>query len=897
MAVLAAAFDDAAAGRPEIVLVEGPAGVGKTALLEHFAARHARERTVRAGGLESEARVPFGVATQVLRDLAGSGAPDLAGADEVTDVGARLLSALSAEPVTILVIDDAQWADLPSLQALAFAFRRLDVDRVIAVIGSRPSATAAGDLLARLVEGHRGAHIVLSGLSAAEVARLASSAGQHLSAAAALRLRQHTDGLPLHVIALLRELDPATVSQARGPLPAPQSFSTLVLGRVAASGQEVESLVAAAAILGERCDVATAAAVAGVPDPLEAVNGAAVAGLAGHRRSPAGDELWFSHALVRAAVLEALAPARRAELHRRAATFLDGVAVIEHLAAAAILPDLTLAGRLADAATDEASRGAADLAAHHFLEAARLSPDPRAARARRLDALEVLVLAGAVTAARGLADDLRADLEREPDEPRAAYLRGHLALLDGHPSDAERLLDAAWRAASSAGDGRIAALAATQLAQLCLVHARNREVVAWSARAAEAAGDDPALAHASNGIRLVALTFSGHPAEAMAETVPDELTAGALADGWFDDIAARGLVRLWTDDLAGARRDLKTVADPSLRHRPLRARLMSLGYLAETEYRAGRWDDTAATAELAVSLAGDAEHVWLFGLLHGIAALPLAGRGQWAAAQAHIDVARRAGAELGDVMSLAYAGLAMIAVAAAKGEMSDVLAITDLFAAMDPTHGAMEPGVLTWCPARIEALAAAGRHDEAADLAGRAQGIAEARGRGSAVAGALRARGVLESARGHPDAAAAAFERSAACLPAGMTFESGLLGLAFGIHLRRSGRRRRAGDHLRAALDAFDALGARPYVERAAAELRACGITPRRRGPALPVLTGREHAVATLVAEGLTNREIAERLVVSSKTVEYHLANSFAKLGVRSRAQLAARIGAQAAEH
>jgi len=207
----------------------------------------------------------------------------------------------------------------------------------------------------------------------------------------------------LHVIALLRELDPAALSRARGPLPAPQSFSTLVLGRVAAAGEQVESLLAAAAVLGEGCDLATAAGVAGLRDPLEAVNGASVAGLAGHRRGPAGDELWFSHALVRAAVLSALAPARRAALHRRAAARVGGVAAVEHLAAAAILPDVALAGRLAGAAREEAARGAADLAAHHFLEAARLSSDPRAGRDWRLDALEALVLAGWVAAARGLA--------------------------------------------------------------------------------------------------------------------------------------------------------------------------------------------------------------------------------------------------------------------------------------------------------------------------------------------------------------------------------------------------------------------------------------------------------------------------------------------------------------
>jgi DNA-binding CsgD family transcriptional regulator len=125
-----------------------------------------------------------------------------------------------------------------------------------------------------------------------------------------------------------------------------------------------------------------------------------------------------------------------------------------------------------------------------------------------------------------------------------------------------------------------------------------------------------------------------------------------------------------------------------------------------------------------------------------------------------------------------------------------------------------------------------------------------------------------------------------------MPFEAGLAHLAFGSHLRRGGPRRPAADQLQAARDLFTGLGAAPYAERAEQELAACGLTPRRRGVAPPALTARERAVAGLVAQGLTNREIAARLVVSAKTVEYHLGNVFLKLGVRGRTELAARLAA-----
>jgi DNA-binding CsgD family transcriptional regulator len=203
----------------------------------------------------------------------------------------------------------------------------------------------------------------------------------------------------------------------------------------------------------------------------------------------------------------------------------------------------------------------------------------------------------------------------------------------------------------------------------------------------------------------------------------------------------------------------------------------------------------------------------------------------------------------------------------------------------------MEPGVFDWCSLRIEALARLDRLDEAAALADDAEALAAARGRRSAIVALCRARGVLEAARGRMADAATAFERGEAQLAGlGMPFASGMFRLAYGTHLRRMGARRLAASQLQSALDAFAALGAVPYAERAEAELAVCGLTPRRRDAGLPLLSPREHAVARLVAEGLTNREIAERLFVSAKTVEYHLANAFTKLGVRGRAHLAARV-------
>lgn len=884
---LAAAFDAVRAARPHAVVVEGLPGMGKTALLRHFVDGRRDARLVLVSGVEAEALVPYGVVARALSQLDEGAGPRLDGHEDLSDVGGRLLAALGGadEHVTIVVVDDAQWADQPSLEAIAFAFRRLEADRVLLLAGTRPSARRGP--LDRLVEEERGRRITLEPFTPQEVASVAARAGYPILQAATRRLWQHTHGLPLHVLALLRELDRTTLEQATGSLPAPKSFATLVLQRVTAAGPDVESLLAAAAVLGERSSVSIAADVAGVGDVVGALDGAVAAGLVGHERSHAGDVLVFTHSLVRTAILDALSPARRVALHRRAAEVCSDATALEHRAAAALVPDASLADELATRADVEASDGSVELAVRHFLDAARLTPDDSRARARRLDALETLTLAGAVEAANALAAQLDADMAPPSVDSRVAYLLGHLALLNGRSREAEGELR---RAFEDASDRRVRVLAATQLAQLHLVAAHFDDAVEWTQHALALGADDAGLHHVASGLLVVSLAFGGRHDEALSRALPQAATEAALLAGRFDEVAGRGLARLLIDDLDGARADLEAVGGPARHHRPLRIRLVSLGYLAEVEYRRGRWADSIATSESAVSLADDANHVWLLGLLHGIAALPLAARGEWDAAQAHVDAAAAAAAAVGDAMSVSYATLGALALAAAKADHDAVLGLTDLFTVVDPSRGSIEPAVLPWRAWRAEALVARGRVDEAAALVDPPGGCCRERARPSIQASALLARGIVEAARGEWDAAVAACTEASAVQPHDMPFDTARVDLVWGTVLRRAGKRRAAAEHLQRALDRFAKLGADPYADRATEELTACGLRPRRRGPHPPALTPREHAIARLVADGLTNREIAERLVVSPKTVEYHLGNAFVKLGVRNRAQLAAGL-------
>jgi DNA-binding CsgD family transcriptional regulator len=170
--------------------------------------------------------------------------------------------------------------------------------------------------------------------------------------------------------------------------------------------------------------------------------------------------------------------------------------------------------------------------------------------------------------------------------------------------------------------------------------------------------------------------------------------------------------------------------------------------------------------------------------------------------------------------------------------------------------------------------------------------LAAARGRGSMVARLARVRGRLEAARGRLPAAEAAFGRAAGALE-GVTapFQWGLLEFVHGQVLRRVGQRRAAAERLSAARERFAGLRARPYLERCEQELAACGLAPAKRSAFDPSrLTAQELAVARLVAVGMSNRQVASELFISIKTVQFHLTHIYAKLGVSSRAELAAQF-------
>ena len=334
LARLDGAVARAAAGVPTVVLVTGEAGVGKSHLVGALGRRGAA--TVVATACDpAEATRDYAVVGRLARaaplpaDVVEGLSPRPGTAP--LDAGAALLRFIDetqlADPL-VVVVDDAQWADRPSLDALTFAARRLRADRVAFVVTCRSEQVDDLPLgLVRLAdEDGGGVRIDLAGLDAPAVAELAvAHLGHPLPPEAASRLQAHTAGNPLHVTALLREL-PADALAGSAPLPAPRSYARLVLARMAGCGEDARRLMAALAVLGLHAPLAVVSDVGEVDDPLVALDEVVETGLATVVDRPGLRELAVAHPLVRAAIVEDLAPSRLAGLHRAAGRALPGAA-------------------------------------------------------------------------------------------------------------------------------------------------------------------------------------------------------------------------------------------------------------------------------------------------------------------------------------------------------------------------------------------------------------------------------------------------------------------------------------------------------------------------------------------------------------------------------------------
>jgi ATP/maltotriose-dependent transcriptional regulator MalT len=893
VAALRAALAEVASGTGRFVLVTGEHGIGKSALLGQFCAGARDARLLRASGDESETLLPYGVLEQLLRsqELPPAVEPSFAyrslSPPEPAAMGTALLElvgGLARSAPVVIVVDDAHLVDPLSQRALVFAFRRLQSSRVLAVLAARDDTRPfllRG--LGRLVEGEAGAIVRLGGLGANAIGELASGLGlQPLSPKTTERLREHTGGNPLHVRALLEELGVEGLSRPGDlPWPAPRSFSLHVLDRLAACPPTGKRLLAAIAVVGVRCPLALARRVAGVERPLDALQAAIDARLVEYRDR----EVAFPHPLVRAAVYHGLPLTERCQLHARAASLMpDEAAALRHRVAAALEEDEGLAMDIETFAGREAARGSWASAAAMFEKAANLLP--RGARGERdlLEAAECQLIGGDLATAKALTSEV----DVLPDGARAGYVRGRLAFVEGRLDEAGRHLTSAWHQEPVEADRPLAAKIALARASLNVHLLRPSDAVKWARMAIDAADGTDVAVRALPQL-VFGLATGGRASEALEvarSRAKDREDGGPHEGSW---LLARTIAQVYAGSLSEARKDAVRLVHVTERSASLSARLRALAILALTEYRLGAWDDALLHAELGAALSEDAGVVFSRSLLHAVAVWPLAGRGQWDEAEGH--VARAAGA-VRTPLDLALARMADAVVGRARGHHQRVLDSVTAVRAIGAPGAVDEPsGLWPWQELLVESLIAVARLDEADHELARFETLVAGR-MPVAIASADRLRGTLEMARGRQKEAEVAFRRALELnVGAATPFDRALLQASYGGFLRRIGKRSAGVSQLESARQAFVHLDARPFLERCEQELASSGLQPRRRRKGEPGrLTPQEQSVVRLVVQGKRNREVATELVVSVNTVEYHLKNVYAKLGIGSRSELILRM-------
>lgn len=902
IAALARAIGSARSGRPSLTLVTGPAGIGKTALVESVLTEHALDAGVlRVAGVPWEAGLQLGIAGQLVHGTGRAAAlPDPADPGAVLETAHlfhRQWGSRQERELLIVVVDDAHWADVESLRAIRSALRRMSTQRVLVVLVARDEpyelyevegghAQLPLSVLASLefLDGCRDNAVRPRPLRPQDVRALACEAGGHmLSLLAARHLCRHARGNPRHVTRLLCELPRETWLDWRPELPAPTRYAAAVRHRLDRCGEDTRALVEACAVLGEDASLTEVAALAGIDAPLLATDEARAAGLLTVTLDPGRRQLIFSHPLTRAAVLTGIDLAQRNALHTRAAQITQdrGQRLVHRIAAAPTL-DESLAVELDRYAVERASAGEWSAVADTLVRASRLSTGRGMREDRLLRAVDAMVGAGDVVQATAFA----AELESFPVSTLRAVVLAYLAIMRGRPAEAEAFLAEAGERCDPEREPELMA----KICQRRVLHALGRcdgpGLVTWARRALDLAEAQDPSGTESEAVLGLGLAMSGQPKEALAayETAAATFPRGAQPQRFQ---LGRGWVDLAADQPEAARRRLESAVPTGYRMGSTRISLWAQGWLARTQFALGTWQEGLETAERAAARLAEARIELVRPLVHWTAAQIHALRGDWRAADHHVG---EAAADLHhyEVM-LVPACLARAQVAEARGDYERALEALSPVAQADARGSIDEPGFWPWPDVYANALVMTGRLDEAEAFLVPHEQCAAHRARRSAQARLGLARGRLTAARGDLDAARSQFDQALADLESlPLPYDRARVNFAYGQTLRRAGKRRDADTALKNARDAYATLGAATYVERCDRELQAGGLHASRATSGAAQLTPQERAVARLVGAGATNQQAALELFISVKTVQYHLTHVYAKLGIRSRSELAA---------
>jgi DNA-binding CsgD family transcriptional regulator len=887
-------LEGALAGRSEVLVLRGEAGIGKTALLEYLLERASDCRIARAAGVESEMELAFAGLQQLcaplldrLGRLPGPQGEALGTAFGLTSgpppdrflVGLAVLSLLAEvaeEQPLVCVVDDAQWLDRVSAQTLVFVGRRLLAERVALVFAVRVPSDEAE--LSGLPE------LVVDGVSGDDARALLDSAiAGPVDEPVRDRIVAETRGNPLALLELPRGLTPAELAGGFGlpdSMPLAGRIEQGFLRRLEPLTVETRRLLltAAADPVGDATLLWRAVERLGIgPDAAAAAEAAGLIEI--------GARVRFRHPLVRSAAYRAASWDERRQVHRALAEVtdpqLDPDRRAWHRAHAAVGPDEEVAGELERSAARAQGRGGVAAAAAFLARATELTPDPARRAARALAAAQGKFEVAAPDAAY----DLLAIAEAGPldalQRARLERLRGQLAFARRRGNDAPPLLvEAANRLEPlDAGLARQTYLDAFGAAIFVGRLGRGHGVLDVARRALQA----PPAAEPPRSIDLLL--------DGLATTFADGRVAGLPAlrhalrafredDGqddvrwlWYRENACHVARELWDDE---AWHELAMGAVSLARQTGAFTILpLALTYAAGVALHAGDFGSASAMVEEADAITDAAGNPPLT-----YSSLVLAAwRGEEAAALELLDAAISGARARGEGRAIATAEYATAVLYNGLARYEDALA---------PARRACEHddlGLLAWSLSElVEAASRSGSPDVAAEALGQLAERTRASQADWGLGVEARARALVTDGAGAEDLYREAVERLARTR---IAVHLARARLVYGEWLRRENRRVDAREQLRAAHEMFTAFGAGAFAERARRELVATGETVRKRSAeTLDELTAQEAQIARLAADGHTNQEIGAQLFISPRTVEWHLRKVFAKLGVSSRREL-----------
>ncbi|MGW5848996.1 LuxR C-terminal-related transcriptional regulator [Streptomyces sp. NPDC055254] len=870
-------------GRGSTLVLGAPPGLGRTALLRHAMDGYRDGPVLYACAAPAERPLPYSGLHALLCSAPGPLPPEAA---DILRPGPAptalldLLRTLAARRPLLVCVDDVHLWDRSSRAALGFAARRLEPGRGVAVL---------------LTEGpHPGNDDHVGGLDRLHLDPLDDHAATALidrltegRTAPAVReeLRREAAGNPLILSTAAGRLTPDQ-SAGRAPLPRPLPGTERVLAAYSAlldalpGDTRLLLLLTAAAQehephgAGADAELLTRAGQAAGLDPGR---------LAAAERAGAvhddGVRIRFTHPLLRTALLRRVPVARRRAAHLLLATLLDGphhpaLPRLVQQACAAEGPDPALARALVRAAVAPRPYAERSVA---LARSALLSPDEALRSARLAAAAEQSLLAGDP----GRARDLLAQVRVVPAPGQAHYVRGLLALRDGPVADArEALLTASALLAPYDAERAVQALLGATEASWAM---GDVPACLDALGRIPAPQPDPALERYRAGLCAVfgqglrregRDLLRGRPgSEAAADPAALLRTAGAaLVLGEIDAACRAGARALAAVRVHGGESLLP----------------QALEQLAYAELRAGRHARARAHAEEGLSTAHRLGQRNKAAHLHAVLALAASVEGGAAACAEHAGAAASVAGPHGLAQAATLATWALARADLAEGRSAEAAARLLPLVGPGPLRGHFAARMLL-VPCFVEAAVLADRGAGCAAAAVAVEEFAQwtaTTADPQAPAQLARCRALLAPAQ---EAAARYQEALAHHAAAGGDFEGARTRLLYGQWLRRRRRTREARGPLRDALVAFERCGARVWAERASGELRAAGEAVAVDGDTGPLvlLTPQQQRIARCVAQGATNREVASRLSLSPRTVDHHLRNVFAILGVRSRIDLA----------